>query len=183
MRAHQEAHSPACGSGTAEPSAFSAGAGGVPLFSDRIHTGFRLSGSRQRSARCGQCGSHERGLAADGSALCMKNGCTAGHSSRVARIIAVADCFDAMYSNRSCRSRMRFDKAVSVIREISGTQLTSAVAEAFLRPVARALTATPATTAATARKTSKTFARAACEKGGRRAGENDLIQGKGRNHK
>ena len=51
----------------------------------------------------------------------------------VAQIIAVADCFDAMYSNRPYRSRMNFDKAVSIIKEASGTQLSSQVVDAFLR--------------------------------------------------
>jgi len=54
---------------------------------------------------------------------------------RVAQIIAVADCFDAMYSNRPYRNRMNFDKAVSIIKEVSGTQLTSDVVDAFLRLV------------------------------------------------
>ena len=54
---------------------------------------------------------------------------------RVAQIIAVADCFDAMYSNRPYRSRMNFEKAVSIIREVSGTQLTPDVVDAFLRLV------------------------------------------------
>ena len=54
---------------------------------------------------------------------------------RVAQIIAVADCFDAMYSNRPYRSRMNFDKVVSIIREASGTQLASDVVDAFLRLV------------------------------------------------
>ena len=52
---------------------------------------------------------------------------------RVAQIIAVADTFDAMYSNRPYRKRMNFDKVVSIIKEVSGTQLTSDVVEAFLR--------------------------------------------------
>ena len=52
---------------------------------------------------------------------------------RVAQIIAVADCFDAMYSNRPYRSRMNFDKVVSIIKEVSGTQLSPDVVEAFLR--------------------------------------------------
>lgn len=52
---------------------------------------------------------------------------------RVAQIVAVADCFDAMYSNRPYRNRMNFDKVVSIIREVSGTQLTPDVVEAFLR--------------------------------------------------
>ena len=50
----------------------------------------------------------------------------------VARIIAVADCFDAMYSNRPYRRRMNFERVVSIIREVSGTQLAPEVVEAFL---------------------------------------------------
>ncbi len=54
---------------------------------------------------------------------------------RVAQIIAVADTFDAMYSDRPYRKRMNFDRAVSIIREVSGTQLAPDVVEAFLRLV------------------------------------------------
>lgn len=54
---------------------------------------------------------------------------------RVAQIIAVADCFDAMYSNRPYRKRMNFDKVISIIKEVAGTQLTGDVVEAFLRLV------------------------------------------------
>ena len=54
---------------------------------------------------------------------------------RVAQIIAVADCFDAMYSNRPYRNRMNFDKVVSIIKEVSGSQLTPDVVDAFLRLV------------------------------------------------
>ena len=54
---------------------------------------------------------------------------------RVAQIIAVADCFDAMYSNRPYRNRMNFEKVVSIIREVAGTQLTADVVDAFLRLV------------------------------------------------
>ena len=56
---------------------------------------------------------------------------------RVAQIIAVADTFDAMYSNRPYRNRMNFDKAVSIIQEVSGTQLASDVVDAFMRLVAK----------------------------------------------
>ena len=63
------------------------------------------------------------------------NGLKAGEIPRVAQIIAVADTFDAMYSNRPYRSRMNFDKAVSIIKEVSGTQLTPDVVDAFLRLV------------------------------------------------
>ncbi|MBR5372709.1 MAG: HD domain-containing protein [Oscillospiraceae bacterium] len=54
---------------------------------------------------------------------------------RVAQIIAVADTFDAMYSNRPYRKRMNFEKAVSIIKDVSGTQLTSDVVDAFLKLV------------------------------------------------
>ena len=54
---------------------------------------------------------------------------------RVAQIIAVADCFDAMYSNRPYRKRMNFEKAVAIIKEAAGTQLTADVVEAFSRLV------------------------------------------------
>lgn len=56
---------------------------------------------------------------------------------RVAQIIAVADTFDAMYSDRPYRKRMNFDKVVSIMKEVSGTQLTSDVVDAFLRLVDR----------------------------------------------
>jgi energy-coupling factor transport system substrate-specific component len=51
----------------------------------------------------------------------------------VAQIIAVADTFDAMYSNRPYRPRMNFDKVVEIIRGAAGTQLTPDVVDAFLR--------------------------------------------------
>ena len=54
---------------------------------------------------------------------------------RVAQIIGVADCFDAMYSNRPYRNRMNFEKVCSIIKEVSGTQLTPDVVDAFLRLV------------------------------------------------
>ena len=63
------------------------------------------------------------------------NHLTGDQIPRVAQIIAVADTFDAMYSNRPYRKRMNFDKVVSVIREVSGTQLTPDVVDAFLRLV------------------------------------------------
>ncbi|MBQ9517707.1 MAG: HD domain-containing protein [Eubacterium sp.] len=52
---------------------------------------------------------------------------------RVAQIIAVADTFDAMYSDRPYRDRMNYDKAIDIIRNASGTQLTPDVVDAFLR--------------------------------------------------
>ncbi|MDO4796836.1 MAG: HD domain-containing protein [Coriobacteriales bacterium] len=62
-------------------------------------------------------------------------GLTGDEIPRVAQIIAVADTFDAMYSDRPYRKRMNFDKAVSIIREVRGTQLTEDVVDAFLRLV------------------------------------------------
>ena len=62
-------------------------------------------------------------------------GLSGEHIPRVAQIIAVADTFDAMYSDRPYRKRMNFDKAVSIIKEVSGTQLQSDVVDAFLRLV------------------------------------------------
>ena len=61
------------------------------------------------------------------------NGLKDGEIPRVAQIIAVADTFDAMYSDRPYRKRMNFDKAVSIIKDAAGTQLTSDVVDAFLR--------------------------------------------------
>ena len=63
------------------------------------------------------------------------NGLKNGEIPRVAQIIAVADTFDAMYSDRPYRKRMNFDKAVNIISDASGTQLTSDVVDAFLRLV------------------------------------------------
>ena len=63
------------------------------------------------------------------------NHLTGDEIPRVAQIIAVADCFDAMYSNRPYRNRMNFEKVVSIIKEVSGTQLASDVVDAFLRLV------------------------------------------------
>jgi energy-coupling factor transport system substrate-specific component len=40
-----------------------------------------------------------------------------------------------MYSNRPYRPRMNFEKAVSIIKDASGTQLTPDVVDAFLRLV------------------------------------------------
>ena len=54
---------------------------------------------------------------------------------RVAQIIAVADTFDAMYSDRPYRKRMNFDKAVSIIQGCRGTQLAADVVDAFMRLV------------------------------------------------
>lgn len=51
---------------------------------------------------------------------------------RIAQIIAVADSFDAMYSDRPYRPRMNFECAVDIIRKGRGTQFTSDVVDAFM---------------------------------------------------
>ena len=57
----------------------------------------------------------------------------------MAQIIAVADTFDAMYSNRPYRKRMNFEKAVSIIQENSGTQFETDVVDAFTRLVEKGI--------------------------------------------
>lgn len=52
---------------------------------------------------------------------------------RVAQIIAVADTFDAMYSDRPYRKRMNFERAVSIIREEARRQFAPDVVHAFSR--------------------------------------------------
>lgn len=63
------------------------------------------------------------------------NGLSGDEIPPVARIIAVADSFDAMYSDRQYRKRLDFDKAIGRIREASGTQLNPEVVDAFFRLV------------------------------------------------
>ena len=43
--------------------------------------------------------------------------------------------FDAMYSDRQYRKQMDFEKVLSIIREVSGTQLNPEVVDAFFRLV------------------------------------------------
>ncbi len=78
----------------------------------------------------GALGHHERH---DGKGY--PNGLSGDDIPPVARIIAVADAFDAMYSDRQYRKRMDFDKVLSIIREVSGTQLNPEVVDAFFRLV------------------------------------------------
>ena len=63
------------------------------------------------------------------------NGLSGDEIPKVARIIAVADCFDAMYSDRPYRDHMDFEMVISIIREVSGTQLNPEVVDAFFRLV------------------------------------------------
>ena len=50
-----------------------------------------------------------------------------------ARIMAVADVFDALVSRRSYKDPFSFEKAMDIIREESGTHFDPVVAEVFLR--------------------------------------------------
>ncbi len=61
------------------------------------------------------------------------NGIAGDEIPRVAQIIAVADTFDAMYSDRPYRRRMNFDRVMEIMKEVSGTQLQTDVVEAPLR--------------------------------------------------
>jgi len=49
----------------------------------------------------------------------------------LARIIAVADTFDAITSNRAYRSATAAEKALAIVDEVAGTQLDPVVVEAF----------------------------------------------------
>ena len=49
-----------------------------------------------------------------------------------ARIIAVADCYDAMTSNRSYRNYLEQEKVKAELRRVSGTQLDSKAVDAML---------------------------------------------------
>ncbi len=54
-----------------------------------------------------------------------------------ARIVAVADCYDAMTSKRPYRTPSEFDSAIRVLKEVSGTQLDPSAVAAFLIAVQR----------------------------------------------
>jgi putative nucleotidyltransferase with HDIG domain len=61
------------------------------------------------------------------------NGLAGEEISLHARIFAVADCFDAMASDRPYRSGMALDRVVEIIGAGTGKQFDPAVVEAFLR--------------------------------------------------
>ena len=52
---------------------------------------------------------------------------------KLARILSVADCYDAMASDRSYRKKMEKEMVLNIIKENSGTQFDPQVVEAFLR--------------------------------------------------
>ena len=49
-----------------------------------------------------------------------------------ARIMAVADVFDALASDRAYKKAFPFEKAIDIIKESSGTHFDPLVAQAFL---------------------------------------------------
>lgn len=51
---------------------------------------------------------------------------------KLARIMSVADCYDAMASDRSYRRKMDKNEALAIIRENSGSQFDPEVVKAFL---------------------------------------------------
>lgn len=53
----------------------------------------------------------------------------------IAQIIAVADTFDAMYSTRPYRKKMKLEDVAAEIKRCAGTQLSEKVAKAFLELV------------------------------------------------
>ena len=60
-------------------------------------------------------------------------GLSAQNIPLMGRIICLADCFDAMTSNRTYRRALPLEVALSEIRRCSGTQFDPGLAEAFLR--------------------------------------------------
>ena len=53
----------------------------------------------------------------------------------IAQIIAVADAFDAMYSTRPYRKKMKLEDVAAEIKRVSGTQLSEKVVKVFLELV------------------------------------------------
>jgi hypothetical protein len=75
---------------------------------------------------------HER---MDGSGYPM--GLAGAEIPEFARVIAVADAFDAMTSNRSYREARSIEEAVADLRKWSGTQFDPALVEAFIAALRR----------------------------------------------
>jgi HD-GYP domain-containing protein (c-di-GMP phosphodiesterase class II) len=60
-------------------------------------------------------------------------GLAGGNIPLMGRIICLADCFDAMTSNRTYRRALPLEVALGEIRRCAGTQFDPLLAEAFLR--------------------------------------------------
>ncbi len=61
------------------------------------------------------------------------DGLKGGDIPKLARIMSVADCYDAMASDRAYRKKMEKSLVLKIIRKNSGTQFDPQVVEAFLR--------------------------------------------------
>ena len=61
-----------------------------------------------------------------------------------ARVIAVADSFDAMTSDRPYRPGMPVERAAQILREGRGTQWDAQIVDAFLRTAAVSVSPAPA---------------------------------------
>jgi HD-GYP domain-containing protein (c-di-GMP phosphodiesterase class II) len=83
-------------------------------------------------ARAGIMHHHER---MDGRGYPM--GLAGAEIPEFARVIAVADAFDAMTSNRSYRGARSIEEAVGDLRKWSGTQFDPALVEAFIAALRR----------------------------------------------
>jgi HD-GYP domain-containing protein (c-di-GMP phosphodiesterase class II) len=59
-------------------------------------------------------------------------GLTGDQTPRAARIVKVADAYDAMTSDRPYRRGMRHDEAVRILEKCAGTQLDPAAVQAFV---------------------------------------------------
>ncbi len=60
------------------------------------------------------------------------NGRTADEIPQIAKIIAVADTFDAMNSTRSYRKRMPMEDIIAELKRVSGTQLDGAIVDILI---------------------------------------------------
>jgi putative nucleotidyltransferase with HDIG domain len=60
-----------------------------------------------------------------------------------ARIVAVADVFDALTSNRSYRSALQYDEACSILSDLKGTRLDPLLVELFIESLKMSRTPAP----------------------------------------
>jgi len=75
---------------------------------------------------------HER---YDGSGY--PNGLAAQSIPLTGRILACADCYDAIFSNRPYRNKMTEKEAIEEIKRVSGTQLDPDIVSAFLSAISK----------------------------------------------
>jgi HD-GYP domain-containing protein (c-di-GMP phosphodiesterase class II) len=84
---------------------------------------------------CVDGGGYPKGLAGDEISL-------------YARIFAIADCYDAMVSDRPYRSGLPLDRVLQILRAGTGKQFDPRVMDVFLRMMARKPQVEPAADAA-----------------------------------